>query len=96
MSTTLLLHMLQMSIIILSSRSSKKNKIKFNLLLKIQSKTAGDLVICGKSFIYKSTVIIKAYECVRSVLFGEAEPSLWYFIGAPVVCVVIWKVPRVR
>lgn len=37
-----------------------------------------------------------SHNLVCSVIFGEAEPSLWYFIRAPVVCVVVGKMPRVH
>lgn len=37
-----------------------------------------------------------SHNFVCSAVFGEAEPSLWYFIGAPVICIIVGKVPRVH
>lgn len=60
-----------------------------------QRKQIAHIVISGKSFIYKSTVINKANKCACSALFSKTEPLLWYFIGASVISVIIWKVPWV-
>lgn len=36
-----------------------------------------------------------SFESVRSVLCGEAQPSFWHFICAPICCVIVGNVPRV-
>lgn len=48
--------------------------------------------IC-KSFYLHLRVEARGRE--RSALPGEAKPPLGHFVGAPVIRVVVWEVPRV-
>ena len=48
-----------------------------------------------KLFNIKNTILVLDSTCVTSGRFDEAEPSLRYFMGAPVLCVIVRDVPRV-